>query len=47
MRNDIESRLAQRLAALREERALSLDELAAASGISRATLSRLERGETS
>lgn len=47
MRNDIESRLAQRLATLREERALSLDELAAASGISRATLSRLERGETS
>ena len=47
MRNDIESRLAQRLATLREERGLSLDELAAASGISRATLSRLERGENS
>lgn len=47
MRNDVESRLAGRLAALREERGLSLDELAAASGISRATLSRLERAETS
>ncbi|MQA40936.1 helix-turn-helix domain-containing protein [Rugamonas aquatica] len=47
MRNDIESRLAHRLAALREERGLSLDELAAASGISRATLSRIERAETS
>ncbi|MES2163654.1 MAG: XRE family transcriptional regulator [Pseudomonadota bacterium] len=47
MRNEIESRLALRLAALRVERGLSLDELAAASGISRATLSRLERGENS
>lgn len=43
----MELRLAQRLAALRTERSLSLDELAVASGISRATLSRLERGETS
>jgi transcriptional regulator with XRE-family HTH domain len=40
-------RLALRLAALRTERGWSLDELAVASGISRATLSRLERGETS
>lgn len=40
-------RLALRLAALRTERGWSLDELADASGISRATLSRLERGETS
>lgn len=43
----METRLALRLAALRTERAQSLDELAIASGISRATLSRLERGETS
>lgn len=43
----IERRLAERLAALRAARGLSLDELAARTGISRATLSRLERGETS
>ncbi|HTD05726.1 XRE family transcriptional regulator [Undibacterium sp.] len=43
----MEMRLALRLAALRAERGQSLDELAIASGISRATLSRLERGETS
>lgn len=40
-------RLAARLAALRQERGWSLEELASVSGISRATLSRLERGETS
>ncbi|HEY8023279.1 MAG TPA: XRE family transcriptional regulator [Burkholderiaceae bacterium] len=40
-------RLAQRLAQLRTERGWSLDELAQSTGISRATLSRLERGETS
>lgn len=39
--------LAQRLASLRMERALSLDDAAAETGISRATLSRIERGETS
>ena len=43
----MEMRLALRLAALRTERGQSLDELAIASGVSRATLSRLERGETS
>ncbi|WP_199243257.1 helix-turn-helix domain-containing protein [Vitiosangium sp. GDMCC 1.1324] len=43
----MEDRLVQRLAALREERGMSLEALATASGISRATLSRLERGETS
>ncbi len=43
----MEQRLALRLAALRTERGWSLDELANGSGISRATLSRLERGETS
>lgn len=43
----LESRLAGRLASLRAERGWSLDELAGRSGISRTTLSRLERGETS
>jgi transcriptional regulator with XRE-family HTH domain len=43
----LDTRLAQRLATLRTERGWSLDELAQATGISRATLSRLERGETS
>lgn len=47
MGNSFEDRLLRRLAGLREARALSLEELAAQSGISRATLSRLERGETS
>jgi transcriptional regulator with XRE-family HTH domain len=40
-------RLAARLGALRQERGWSLDELAGRSGISRATLSRIERAETS
>ncbi|HZF74482.1 MAG TPA: XRE family transcriptional regulator [Acetobacteraceae bacterium] len=44
---EIERRLAERLGALRAERGLSLDELATRTGISRATLSRLERAETS
>lgn len=39
--------IAQRLKALRGERGWSLDELATRSGVSRATLSRLENGETS
>jgi transcriptional regulator with XRE-family HTH domain len=43
----IDSRLAARLAALRQEQGWSLDDLAARSGISRATLSRIERGDTS
>ncbi len=49
MREDaeLERRLAARLAALRTERALSLDDLAARTGISRATLSRIERAEVS
>lgn len=47
MGNSFDERLVRRLAALREARALSLEELATHSGISRATLSRLERGETS
>lgn len=40
-------RLAGRLAALRQERGWSLDRLARESGISRATLSRLENAEVS
>lgn len=42
-----ERQLAERLAALRTAAGWSLDELAAKSGVSRATLSRLERAETS
>lgn len=43
----LERRIAQRLVALRLSRGLSLEALAGETGISRATLSRLERGETS
>lgn len=45
--DDIERRIAARLAGLRTERGWSLDALAERTGISRATLSRLERGELS
>jgi transcriptional regulator with XRE-family HTH domain len=45
--HDIERRIAQRLARLRGERGWSLDTLAERTGISRATLSRLERSELS
>ncbi|MDU2729870.1 XRE family transcriptional regulator [Pantoea sp.] len=44
---ETEQRLAARLAELRVQRGWSLDELATATGISRASLSRIERGETS
>ena len=44
---DVEYRLAARLARLRADRGWSLDGLAERTGISRATLSRLERGELS
>jgi transcriptional regulator with XRE-family HTH domain len=44
---DINQRIAHRVAALRAEAALSLDALAARSGVSRSTLSLIERGETS
>ncbi len=47
MDNAIERRIAQRLARLRAERGWSLDALAERTGISRATLSRLERFELS
>ncbi|GLW07169.1 DNA-binding protein [Microtetraspora sp. NBRC 13810] len=43
----LDGRLAARLAELRIERGWSLDELAKRSGISRSTLSRLERAEIS
>jgi transcriptional regulator with XRE-family HTH domain len=43
----IDRRIAERLRALRAERDWSLDELARRSGVSRATLSRLENGEVS
>jgi transcriptional regulator with XRE-family HTH domain len=42
-----EARLAGRLAELRLERGWSLEDLAARTGVSRSTLSRLERGEIS
>ena len=44
---DVEHRIAQRLARLRAERGWSLEALAGRTGISRATLSRLERSELS
>ncbi|RKE20010.1 helix-turn-helix domain-containing protein [Streptomyces sp. TLI_171] len=44
---DTDHRLAARLAALRAEHGWSLDDLAGRSGVSRSTLSRLERGELS
>jgi transcriptional regulator with XRE-family HTH domain len=45
--HEIERRIARRLARLRTERGWSLDALAERTGISRATLSRLERSELS
>ena len=45
--NDLDSRLAARIQALRIDRGWTLDDLAAQSGLSRATCSRIERGETS
>lgn len=45
--DDLDARLARRLAELRTSRGWSLDALAARSGVSRATLSRLENAEVS
>lgn len=45
--SDINQRIAQRVAALRASNGLSLDALAAHSGVSRSTISLIERGETS
>lgn len=47
MREALDDRLAKRLAGLRTDRGWSLDELAQRAGVSRSTLSRLERGEIS
>ncbi len=47
MADEVEQRIAERLSALRQAQALSLDDLAARTGISRATLSRIERAEVS
>jgi transcriptional regulator with XRE-family HTH domain len=47
MSDALEKRLASRLASLRAARGMPLEELSAQTGISRATLSRLERGEAS
>lgn len=46
-REDINHRIAHRVAGLRAERGLSLEALAMRSGVSRSTLSLIERGETS
>ena len=45
--NDIDSRLATRLRALRADRGLTLDGLAERSGVSRSMISLVERGESS
>lgn len=45
--DDVDRRIGQRLKTLRTERGWSLDELARRSGVSRATLSRLENAEVS
>lgn len=47
MLDDLSSRLAGRLKDLRQSRGWPLDRLAAESGLSRATLSRMEKGEVS
>ncbi|MEC9347660.1 MAG: XRE family transcriptional regulator [Pseudomonadota bacterium] len=47
MDDTLTTRLAERLKKLRQERGYSLDSLADLSGVSRATLSRLENAETS
>ena len=47
MLDDLSNRLSERLKELRQGRGWSLDELAAHSGLSRATLSRMEKGEVS
>jgi transcriptional regulator with XRE-family HTH domain len=44
---DLEKNIGQSLKALRVQRAMTLDQLAAASGVSRAMISKIERGEAS
>ena len=46
-KDDLERRIAERLVQLRAEKGWSLEALAAHTGISRASLSRIERGELS
>jgi transcriptional regulator with XRE-family HTH domain len=45
--DDMDARLAQRLHEARSSRGLTLEQLAAATGVSRAMISRIERGESS
>lgn len=45
--DDVHARMAQRVGALRAERGLSLETLAARCGVSRSMISLIERGETS
>jgi transcriptional regulator with XRE-family HTH domain len=47
LESTVDARIAQRIAALRAECGWTLDDLAGRTGISRASLSRLERGELS
>jgi transcriptional regulator with XRE-family HTH domain len=44
---DLDRRLGARIKGLRQSRGLTLDQLAACSGVSRAMISRVERGESS
>src|SRR5262245_9431356 len=46
-KDDIDGRIGERIRALRAERDLTLDALARAADVSRAMLSRIERGESS
>lgn len=45
--DDFEKNIGQSLKALRMQRAMTLDQLASASGVSRAMISKIERGEAS
>jgi transcriptional regulator with XRE-family HTH domain len=47
MRDEVDGRIGARLNQLRRQQGWSLDDLAARSGVSRASLSRLEKGEVS
>ncbi len=44
---DLEKNIGHSLKALRMRRAMTLDQLASASGVSRAMISKIERGEAS
>lgn len=47
LNNDLEKNIGSSLKALRGQRGMTLDQLAAASGVSRAMISKIERGEAS